>query len=90
MKLRNLASGLLAAFYFVAPASAEIYRDRTVPIVADANLDVKRYLGLWYEIARFPNSFEKGYQGVTEEYALENDGKISVTNTCRVDRQMGG
>jgi apolipoprotein D and lipocalin family protein len=89
MKLRNLASGLLVAFYFVAPASAEIYRDRTVPIVADANLDVKRYLGLWYEIARFPNSFEKGCQGVTAEYVLENDGKISVTNTCRVDRPDG-
>jgi len=89
MNLRNLISGFLAAVYLAAPASAEIYRDRTVPIVADANLDVKRYLGLWYEIARFPNSFEKGCQGVTAEYVLENDGKISVTNTCRVDRPDG-
>ena len=44
------------------------------------NLDLNRYLGTWYEIARFPHSFEKDLVGVTATYSLMNDGKIKVLN----------
>lgn len=43
-------------------------------------LDLNRYLGTWYEIARFPHSFEKNLVGVTATYSLRNDGKIKVVN----------
>ncbi len=43
-------------------------------------LDLNRYLGKWYEIARFPHSFEKNMVGVTATYSLRNDGKIRVLN----------
>jgi lipocalin len=43
-------------------------------------LDLNRYLGTWYEIARFPHSFEKGMAGVTANYSLRDDGKIRVLN----------
>jgi len=43
-------------------------------------LDLKRYLGTWYEIARFPHSFEKNLVGVTANYTLRDDGKIEVLN----------
>ncbi len=43
-------------------------------------LDLNRYLGTWYEIARFPHSFEKELVGVTATYSLRNDGKIRVIN----------
>jgi lipocalin len=43
-------------------------------------LDLDRYLGTWYEIARFPHSFEKGMAGVTANYSLRDDGKIRVLN----------
>ena len=43
-------------------------------------LDLNRYLGTWYEIARFPHSFEKGLVGVTANYSLRTDGKIRVIN----------
>lgn len=46
-------------------------------------VDVERYMGRWYEIARLPNRFEKGCDGVTAEYALRQDGTVSVLNTCR-------
>jgi lipocalin len=36
----------------------------------------------WYEQARLPNSFEEGCQRATAEYALRDDGLISVVNTC--------
>ncbi len=43
-------------------------------------LDLDRYLGTWYEIARFPHSFEKGLVGVTANYSMRKDGKIKVVN----------
>lgn len=45
-----------------------------------ANLDLKRYLGTWYEIARFDHSFERGLEGVTATYSFREDGKIRVIN----------
>ena len=43
-------------------------------------LDLNRYMGTWYEIARFPHSFEKNLVGVTATYSLRNNGKIRVLN----------
>ena len=44
------------------------------------SVDLNRYLGTWYEIARFPHSFEKGLVGVTANYSFRKDGKIRVLN----------
>ncbi|WDI32275.1 lipocalin family protein [Hyphococcus flavus] len=60
-----------------------VNRDASVPLETVDYVDTKRYLGKWYEIARFPNRFEKNCEGVTAEYARRDDGLISVTNTCR-------
>ncbi|MBW4936377.1 lipocalin family protein [Marinobacter sp. F4206] len=43
-------------------------------------LNVDRYLGTWYEIARLDHSFEEGLSRVTAEYTLMDDGSIKVTN----------
>ena len=47
-------------------------------------LDLKRFLGKWYEIARFDHVFERGLVGVTAEYKLRSDGRIDVLNSGRV------
>ena len=44
-------------------------------------LDLNKYLGDWYEIARFDHSFERGLEYCKANYALRADGKIAVTNT---------
>ncbi|MDY0288230.1 MAG: lipocalin family protein [Sphaerochaeta sp.] len=44
-------------------------------------LDLSRYLGLWYEVARFAHGFEKKLVGVTAEYSLRKDGRIQVVNS---------
>lgn len=49
------------------------------PAVVSA-VDLKRYAGTWYEIARLPNSFEKKLKCITATYTLRNDGKIDVLN----------
>ena len=45
-----------------------------------STFDLNRYLGNWYELARFNHSFEKGLEGVTANYSFRKDGKIKVIN----------
>lgn len=44
------------------------------------NLDLSRYLGEWYEVARIDNRFEKGLSKVTANYSLRDDGGVKVVN----------
>lgn len=44
-------------------------------------LDIQKYLGTWYEIARYNHPFERGLIGVTANYSLRKDGKIKVLNS---------
>lgn len=43
--------------------------------------DINRYLGTWYELARFDHRFERGLKEVTAEYILQDDGTIKVINS---------
>ncbi len=44
------------------------------------HVDLNKYRGKWYEIARLPNSFEKGLVCVTANYSIKDNGKIEVLN----------
>jgi apolipoprotein D and lipocalin family protein len=46
-------------------------------------VDLQRYLGPWFEIARYEQSFQKGCEGVTADYSLRDGGDITVVNRCR-------
>lgn len=45
-----------------------------------SSLDISRYMGTWYEIARYEHHFEKGMTHVTATYAIKPNGKIMVLN----------
>ena len=45
------------------------------------SVDLNRYLGSWYEIAKFDHSFERGLDYAMARYTLRDDGKIDVLNT---------
>ncbi len=75
--------GLTALFSFGvmlprAHADDELPAPETVPSV-----DLKRYLGKWYEIATLPSYFQRDCVASTAEYSLREDGDIKVVNTCR-------
>lgn len=44
------------------------------------NFELNKYLGKWYEIARLDHSFERGLENITAEYAMREDGGVSVLN----------
>ena len=56
-------------------------QDRTA-LQTVGHVDLNNYLGVWYEIARYPNRFQKGCLGSRATYSLRPDGKISVLNEC--------
>lgn len=52
-------------------------------LVPVPTLDVPRYMGAWFEIAKYPNRFQrKCARNTTAEYALQGDGTVRVTNRC--------
>lgn len=65
----------LAAMFFSACDATEI-DNSTVKAV-----DLNRYLGSWYEIAKYDHVFERGLDYVMANYTLREDGKIDVLNT---------
>ncbi len=75
-----ISSGaLLCALIFVSVvgcASAPAVQEFAV--VSD--FDLESYMGVWYEVARIDNRFEKNLQQVTAEYTLMEDGYVRVRN----------
>ena len=53
------------------------------PVKTVQKVDLNKYAGKWYEIARIPNKFQKScVSNVTATYTLRDDGKINVLNKC--------
>ena len=58
-------------------------RLRLPPLRTVAHVDLGRYVGTWYEIANFPQSFQRGCTATTATYTIREDGDIDVLNRCR-------
>lgn len=52
------------------------------------SVDLKRYMGTWYEIARLPFKRQEGCKGTTATYALRTDGRVDVRNACMRDGKL--
>lgn len=52
-------------------------------------VDLSKYSGKWYEIASYPQRFQKGCQCTTAEYTLSDKGYVIVENRCNKDSVNG-
>lgn len=66
----------LSLFSFFSSAQDTEYDNSVID-----DFDLSRYLGTWYEIARFDHSFERGLDNVTAEYLFRDDGMVDVINS---------
>ena len=53
------------------------------PLQSVSQVDVNKYCGKWYEIASFPQRFQKNCHCTTAEYTLTDKGYLSVENRCK-------
>lgn len=82
MKIREYLIALLMAITsLILFGCAGTQEKEMEPLELVDTVDVERYLGRWYEIARFQHSFEKNIVGATAEYSLMDNGKIRVVNS---------
>ena len=68
--------------------SAEACKAQTINTTTVDNLDVERYMGRWYELARYDHRFERNMERCEAYYSLEPDGKIAVRNSG-IDTKTG-
>jgi apolipoprotein D and lipocalin family protein len=81
-----MAAGLmtLALTVFVATGQAQA---NATPLQTVPSVDVPRYMGTWYEIAKYPNWFQKKCASSTQAtYTLQADGRVQVLNRCKTDK----
>jgi apolipoprotein D and lipocalin family protein len=73
---------LAAAAMLLVSCASSIQTGRTLPLKTAGKVDLSRYSGTWYEIARYPQWFQRDCSSATAEYSTKPDGSIRVVNTC--------
>lgn len=71
---KNFLTSFFVGLCIAAPA-------QTIDNSTITAFDLDRYLGKWYEIARYDHAFERNLVGTTAEYSLRDDGMIKVLNS---------
>lgn len=100
--MRHITITLLLNLLILGVGQPAAFASEPPPLPTIATLDVPRYMGRWYEIAKYPNWFQKKCVSDTSaEYRLQPEGTVQVVNRCRMDggewneavgeaRQIGG
>lgn len=94
MKKSLLANFVLCVCMLASPAFQSVSMSNSSGVVIAADelppvqvvdyVDVAQFIGLWYEIAKIPNSFQSFCSGgTTAEYTVLDDGSVGVLNRCR-------
>ena len=79
---------LVALCVLLATAALGQSREGKASLTTVAHVDLQRYVGRWFEIARYPNRFQKNCVADTmADYSIRKDGKIEVLNSCKQSNQ---
>jgi apolipoprotein D and lipocalin family protein len=80
---RYLLISAFGATLFLSTACTFGRKDLAPPLQVVPQVNLERYTGTWFEIARFPHRFQEGCVASRAIYTLRSDGKIEVLNQCR-------
>ena len=85
--IKHFLDAYLSCFLFIffgISGCSSVPKNATPELKVVTYVDIDRYLGKWYEIALYPNWFEKGCFRSTAFYEKMENGQIKVTNQCRM------
>ena len=89
MKVTSVSYIFLIALFVTISSCSTVPKSPIPELQTVAFVDMDRYLGKWYEIARYPHSFEEECYGATAFYKKKKDGSIKVINQCRLGSIQG-
>jgi apolipoprotein D and lipocalin family protein len=81
--LQKFAIGALIFMSIIQWPLGAASSDGLPPLRTVQRVELNQYMGTWYEIASFPQRFEKGCVASMATYSLRADGKVTVLNECR-------
>lgn len=84
--MKNIVKTILCCIPFLGTACSSSDDIVTTTVT---QLDLEKYVGQWYEIARFDHRFERGLVGCMANYSINDDGTIKVLNTGYEDSLDG-
>lgn len=83
MNVEQSLAWLTAAALIMSATMGHTASAEETPVRTVASVELVRYLGQWYELARYPNRFQRDcVSDVTATYARRADGRIDVVNRC--------
>lgn len=72
-------------FFLITTINVMAQSENNEPVTVNF-VNLEKYTGLWYDIAKIPNRFQKKcISNITAMYSLKDDGTIKVENSCRED-----
>ncbi|KIG19592.1 outer membrane lipoprotein [Enhygromyxa salina] len=80
--MKRLIALLVTLFTSACAGTMKDQQDRP-PLQTVDHVDLERYAGTWYEIASYPQKFQRNCTGTTATYELRADGQVNVINRCR-------
>lgn len=75
--------GVVGVVALAAAGCAVFTVSKHPPLETVPSVDIPRYMGVWHEVAKYPNRFQKGCFGASATYTLRPDGAVDVVNRCR-------
>ncbi len=75
-------------FVTILLAACTTSGSKSPPLTVVPQVDLARYTGRWYEIASFPQRFQKGCTDSRAEYRIRQDGNVEVLNSCLRDGKV--
>jgi apolipoprotein D and lipocalin family protein len=85
----NRLGALVASLVAMGCGTTTTDRLHLPPLQTVPRVELRQYLGTWYEIASFPHRFQRGCIATTATYTLRDDGDIDVVNRCRKESPDG-
>ena len=84
MSLYRFCLAMVLVFHVASSSAQTSATPASLPSVNTiAALDVPRYMGTWYEIAKFPNRFQtKCVANTRAQYLAQTDKSVQVLNSC--------
>ena len=73
---------ITVAFSLILTSCSQMNIESTNSLQTVKHVDLTRYIGVWYEIARYTHRFQEGCVGSKATYSLRDDGKLTVVNEC--------